>query len=55
MLLNIREDPDSTSRKYEFEPHINKQIVVWLKDQLDKGYTSKYIHEFYKEIWMKKV
>ena len=48
-------DPDSTSRKSQCEPRISKQLVVWLKDQLDKGHTSKYIYEVHKKIWMERV
>ena len=35
--------PDSTCRKSQFEPRISKQLVVWFKDQSDKGHTLKYI------------
>ena len=42
-------DPDSTSRKFQFEPRIGKQLVVWLKDHLDSGHTSKYIYKVHKK------
>lgn len=38
-------DPDFNSKKSQFEYRIRNQLVIWLKDQLDKGYTSKYIYE----------
>lgn len=49
------EDPDFIFEKSQFEPCINKQLVDWLKDQLDKGRILKHINKVHKNIWIKRV
>jgi hypothetical protein len=45
--------PDSTFWKFKFEFFINKQLLVWLKNQKDEGYISKYIYEMHKKMYRK--
>ena len=49
------QDPSSNSRKSQYQPRISKILISWVKDQLHKGHTPKYIYEVYKKTWMDRV
>ena len=48
-------DPSSNSRKSQYEPRISKALISWVKDQLHKGHTPKYIYEVHKKTWIDRV
>ena len=49
------QDISSNSRKSQYEPRISKTLISWLKDQLHKGHTPKYIYEVHKKTWIDRV
>jgi hypothetical protein len=55
LIAHGPQDPFSNSRKSQYEPRISKTFISWVKDQLHKGHTPKYIYEVYKKTWIDRV
>ena len=49
------QDPSSNSIKSHYEPWISKILISWVKDQLHKDHTPKYIYEVHKKTWIDRV